>query len=517
VTVPGNDQQADDEHLGGTPALGERAVRGSLWSLTATFVLLPVNLLAGIVLARLLGPADFGQFVVLITFLAVVGPFVDLGFGASLLQWAGAAAGRGDRRAIDRLFNQNLGMQLLVPLPITMLGGLFILRDSSAPVVSAFVMTGLLGVLVGSGLARLAVENRTAALAKLGLIGGLLSNGVAVGLAFAGGEPETLWVARSSAALLPALPLLWLLSSSERRALLRPRLPARMPSGFWPFARGAWVAAGLGALVGTRSEVFVLELNGLDAAVGVFAVAFGLATQLTSPLDIMQGSFGPAATALAGRRPGSLGDVMMPALRLFGLGSGLVLAGSTVVISLVPVVYGPEYAQVPVLLVPLLVASCLQTALAPYSALAVVRRRRRLLPWVQAATATADLGLAFLLTPLVGIWGAVVGSCAGLVLINLLFAFFELRSWRQVAAVVLRSGLLEGLLVFIGGLLVVWWLGSGVIAAGVVGVLALGGFAAVVLIARRQELSLAVSDLEPLLPPRLGRLVGKAARRLGVL
>ena len=480
-------------------------MRGSLWSLLGTGIMLPVNLVTGVVLARLLGPADLGQFVVLTTFLQVVAPFVDLGFGAALLQWAGRAAGRGDSRAVTRLLQQNLGMQLLLPLPITAVVGVVVLRDASTLVQVTFLSSVVLGGVVGPGLVRLVVENRTAATAKLGLVAGLLSSTSAMGLAALGAGPTTLWASRSLVSVLPGLVLLLVLTRSDWKSYLKPQLPRRMPVGFWSFARASWLAAGLGALVGTRSEAFLLTAYDLDVQVGIFAVAFGLATQITAPLDLLQGTLGPAASAVAGRDESALTHVLARSRRVFGLGSAGILALSSSVVALVPTVYGEDYVAAQWLLVPLLLASCFQTALAPYAVLAVVRRRRRLLPSVQAVTVVADLGLAAALIPIIGVFGAVIGACAGLLVSSAGFARAELGSLRALCAAIASSGYLEGCLALAAGLAGGAALvdRGGVVAAAGSCLAAAAVLAVLLLLIRRAPMTMMLDDLTALLPPSM--------------
>lgn len=68
------------------PDLRSRAVTALAWTYGASVVRLAVQFLAGIPLARLLGPAPFGTIAAAWALIGVAGQFADCGFGAALVQ-----------------------------------------------------------------------------------------------------------------------------------------------------------------------------------------------------------------------------------------------------------------------------------------------------------------------------------------------------------------------------------------------------------------------------------------------
>jgi Polysaccharide biosynthesis protein len=69
-----------------TSALKARAVRGLFWSMFNQVGLQGIQLVTGIILARLLLPSEFGLVAVLAIFIALAHSFVNRGFGAALIQ-----------------------------------------------------------------------------------------------------------------------------------------------------------------------------------------------------------------------------------------------------------------------------------------------------------------------------------------------------------------------------------------------------------------------------------------------
>lgn len=71
----------DDQNVGG------RVGRGALWSLLNTVVLRLGTVLSGIVLARLLSPADYGVFAVALVAVTLLQAFNELGVSLAVIRW----------------------------------------------------------------------------------------------------------------------------------------------------------------------------------------------------------------------------------------------------------------------------------------------------------------------------------------------------------------------------------------------------------------------------------------------
>ncbi|RZS40908.1 PST family polysaccharide transporter [Herbihabitans rhizosphaerae] len=69
------------------PAIGRKVGRGALWSLLNNVVLRLGVLVSGIVLARLLSPADYGVFAVALVAMTLLQAFNELGVSLALVRW----------------------------------------------------------------------------------------------------------------------------------------------------------------------------------------------------------------------------------------------------------------------------------------------------------------------------------------------------------------------------------------------------------------------------------------------
>ncbi|WP_197523501.1 lipopolysaccharide biosynthesis protein [Actinokineospora pegani] len=70
-----------------TPSVGSKVGRGALWSLLNTVVLRLGTLVAGIILARILSPADYGVFAVALVAVTLLQAFNELGVSLAVVRW----------------------------------------------------------------------------------------------------------------------------------------------------------------------------------------------------------------------------------------------------------------------------------------------------------------------------------------------------------------------------------------------------------------------------------------------
>ncbi|HYI34260.1 MAG TPA: lipopolysaccharide biosynthesis protein [Glaciibacter sp.] len=77
---------SSDVPTGGTT--GHLVRRGLMWSSVSNMVLRASNLLAGVIMARLIAPEDFGLFAVALTVSSILGAFAEFGLGADLVRRA---------------------------------------------------------------------------------------------------------------------------------------------------------------------------------------------------------------------------------------------------------------------------------------------------------------------------------------------------------------------------------------------------------------------------------------------
>jgi O-antigen/teichoic acid export membrane protein len=202
------------------------------------------------------------------------------------------------------------------------------------------------------------------------------------------------------------------LDKSLRRAALHPRWPHRMPAGFWRFAGLAGLSIALQLVVFTRSEVFVFSLYGEATALGLYALAFGIAQQITAPLEGLIAPLMPAMAGLVESHRDHIARGSLRAVRLLALFTGAVVALLPAVAFSVPMIFGREFATAGALVVPLGLAAALRVVASPATVLVYALRRGKTLVAANGTALALDAALALALIPVVGVWGAVVAALA---------------------------------------------------------------------------------------------------------
>jgi O-antigen/teichoic acid export membrane protein len=405
----------------GARELQSRVLGGVTWSTVSAAVSIPLALGVSVVLARTLGPAGFAEY----AFLSFTAPLLvwmatDLGVEGSATRLASQAIAAGRLDEAGSLLGKALGWNLL-RLPVA--AALVLAVSRPAPWAAALVVASLALVHVGSA-AKLSLlaENRTGVQARLGFVAGLVAAGASIGAALAGASPTSIWAVAfaSAAVIVPAQ--IFAADRRLRRAVMRPRLPRRLPKGFWTYGITSLAISIGGMLVFSRSEILVLKALEHQHALAVFALAAGLAQRLTTPIETLLGPLIPALAALDAAHPERLQAGFDRALRLCA--AAISFAGAAGVVGTAfaaPLLFGSEYNGVGLVFAALALASLLRAATQPFSALAYAVGRPQLVLGSLAAALVLDVGLAFALIPVIGVWGAVaanvVGVAAGLVLL----------------------------------------------------------------------------------------------------
>lgn len=113
--------------------LKQKAVSGVMWTSIQKFAVMGIQFLAGIVLARLLTPEDYGYIGMLSIFMVIADTFVDGGFGSALIQKK-----RPTQIDYSTVFFFNLGMSLLM----------YTILFSAAPAIADFYNMPLLSTIL---------------------------------------------------------------------------------------------------------------------------------------------------------------------------------------------------------------------------------------------------------------------------------------------------------------------------------------------------------------------------------
>ena len=432
--VPSGAEPASDGLAPAVGALQNSAMRGTWWTAIQGTVVLPLSFIVNIVVARTLGPHGYGT---LATYMAAYGLTVTVlnaGISDATIQWGASAFARGNRAELVSLARRCAGFHIMVEAPLVALATLVVLHGQSA--VTQAVGAAAVGItmVMGTTLVVLTAVSLTAPLAKLNLVVGVGTQLAVVTAAVRSHSAGPTWVARLAVAT--AIPLAaWALAPKDIRvATLKPLMPWRWPAGFVRFSSQTLVGGLAASLVFSRCEVFILDAYGMTAGAGLYALAAGLAVQITSPVDAMLGPLTPAAASLVAANRDRAAGAILRGIRLSGLATApIVTAALPTVAILSPVIYGHKFEITGELFVSLGVVSCLQSVLHPMTAFLAAWRRPLLLLAVSGAALAVDLGLTAALVPWWGPTGAVVGNTAGQI-ISLSVSVTLLRRFVNLSA-----------------------------------------------------------------------------------
>lgn len=391
--------------------LQQRAIRGSLWTVIHTVSSVPLAFVVNAVVARVLGPADYGRLAVLTLIISIVSQVANAGVDGATVLWGASSAARGARGEVRRLLARNLGFHLAVQLPLMSIAVLGVSGQAGWHQSLAVVGSLALANALGSSALLFGIEHRTAAGAKMAMASNV---GVQLAVLLSATMTEEagwVWAARQLA-LAALLPLnLLALDRWGRRSSFRIALPKSFPTGFWRYSIPTATAGLFGLMVFSRSEILFLEFFDKTAALGIFALAFGVAAQITAPVDALLNPLLPAVAGLSGAHPEALKEGRNRALRAASMLSGLILATAAPVLAVaLPVVYGSEFADARYPFLILAAVSCLQSACNPLLAFFNARRQSTLLLMVNLAAFLVDCILAVFLIPPFALAGALVAN-----------------------------------------------------------------------------------------------------------
>lgn len=418
--------------------LQTRAIRGAAWTIVHIAVSLPLAFGVNIVIARVLGVLDYGRLAYLTTIMDIVGGIISLGVGTALVQFGSKAHAAGRFDDVGRLLSATQGFRLLVSAPVLMVTVL-VITDVPIPLLLVALVFGILlpSALDGAP-ACFGIENKTAAGARNAMLVNVLTQAGVLLAVFRFGTADSIWVARLVVGGLGVVLTLGFISPQYRRAILRPRLPRRLPDGFWRFALPAGAAGLIGTLVVSRTEVVILTWMRATEAAGVFALAFGLANHLFSPAQALIGPLVPAVSGLREVDEGAVSRALSRTLRAGSTVVSLLVGGALPAFAaLVPLIYGSTYSAVPPVMLSLGIAGGFLVVSGPVQAFVQARLAGMRLLRINLLALTVDVALAVALIPLIGVWGAVIANVAAASLQLGVLLYGEVRAlgipWRETA------------------------------------------------------------------------------------
>ena len=418
--------------------LQDGAIRGATWTVIHTLVSLPVAFLANLIVARVLGVVDYGRLAFLTALMEVAYGVITLGFGVALVQFGSKAHAAGRHDEVRRMLSAAQGFRLLVAAPL--LTVLVLVVADVEPLM--MVMAVVFGILVPSAFdgatACLFIENKSAAGAKIALVIALVTQLAVVVVALVVRTADSVWAARLVVGGAGVALALFPIAASYRRAVLRPRLPRGFPAGFWRFTIPFALASVVGSLVLSRSEIFVMQWLANPAALGLFALAFGVAGHVFAPAQAFIGPLVPAVSSLHEVDTAAVAPAFTRTLRAGSTVVALLMASALAALALlVPVLYGEEFRDASPLVLALGIASGLLVVGSPVTAFVSARLSAWELLRANLVALVLDIAVAIALIPVWGAWGAVVANVVGATTRLMLLMRREITllglPWRTVA------------------------------------------------------------------------------------
>lgn len=430
------DPEVPDPHR---RAVGEGLISGTAWTAIHVIVSVPIAFLVNVLVARSLGVVDYGQLAILTMVLALATTAGSLGVGAALMQFVTRAAESDRHREVTRLVSGAQGYNLFFAAPVVAFV-VAVVVDVPWPFLVLAVVFGIFGpALLQVGPILLATEHRSDRAAQLAMVSNVLIQVAVVVTVLLHPTAGSVWAARVSATgALMVLPFL-AVSRSLRRAALRPARPWSLPRAFWVFAVPTGMATLLSQLVTDRVQVFFLEWLGDPVAVGLFALAFGLAAQILAPVQAAVGPLLPAFAALKERGPDKARDGLLRVTHVAAVVAGAVLSLSIPLLAgLIPWIYGSGYTPSSDYFVLMACAAGLVVVGSGAYASLMARLRGASYLYVNIAALAVMAGVALLAIPPLGAWGAVASMVGGTSVRALLMVALEVRhhgiAAREMAA-----------------------------------------------------------------------------------
>lgn len=414
--------------------LQSAAARGSMWTLLNTGVGIPIAFAANAVVARSLGAADYGRLAVITLVMGIAVKLTNFGVGEAVQQWGAAAHARGDAPSVDEVLRKSLGFHLLIQLPLLVAVALVMGHGEPGWVQLALLAIAVMPPLLGGSSLCMSIENRTATSARMGIVVSVVTQTTLATVAVVTHSPVGVWASRSLVPVLMQPVNLLLITPHRRRVTLQPHLPRQMPTGFWRFSLLTCAADLLGLLVTSRSEILVLQWLGDARMVGVFALAFGIATQLRGPVESLMAPLLPGVAGIVEAHPELAGPTLRRALVVSALFAAGILLGLPLLVVLMPFVYGADFTVSAALLPALAVAALAQAMINPLAAFARAQLASGRILASNAVALTVDMLVACALIPWLGLVGAVVAALAAQAVNTMLMASIQVRkqtiSWR---------------------------------------------------------------------------------------
>lgn len=389
------------------------------WSGLGSAITYVTTVVSNVAIARAVAPTALGDLSYLVWLLSTANQLLPLSVPYATSVYIGAHLGSGHVTRARAIYQRGLwltaGLAALGALVWMLAGRRWMPVALRSPWGTLFAVLMISTVPLSSALQGWATGSMDYRAVAMGNMLG--------GVAFAAGALAA-WLTRSILVAFAAyagralVVALWWAPAAFRTGmatdLSHPSQDTRLLRPFWPLALEHWVMLLGYVLVWSRSDLALLNWLATPTEIAHFNVA----SQLSAPV-LMATTFFTAPLALYAARSNTfegrarLGSAVGSILRLSGTISGLAaLAGAATAPVIVPLLFGPAYAEA-ARIVPLLAfAAWAYAQVSIYSALSCGLERPRYSLASMGAGGAVLLGVALLLVPSLGAAGAAVARAA---------------------------------------------------------------------------------------------------------
>jgi O-antigen/teichoic acid export membrane protein len=410
-------------------------------SFLSTLATLSFTITGIVAAARILGPGQYGRYVVLGFLIPLGSQVLDFGLSGAVV-WH---AGRGSltrRVEMRSMISSYTTLQYIKIVPLGILSFLIGGRSSTA-----LALAGVVAVATLAGPGALAL-NADRLFARQALIASILGATSAILVVLAAlayhdyrWSAVGYWAGQSI-----AYPIrLAFCPRDLRRAITIPGRLVLRASDYW-FALSIWASGFFTQWIYGRSEILFFRKGRQETDRGRYGVTTAVAARATILSDALFATLDVSMLALSETAPERIHEALGRALRLSALLSittaVIVMPGAAM---LAGPIFGRQYGDLRVATIALLVASILQTFGTVSLVWVAVRRDRRSLLVPGALGVVVDVGLSLWLVPKVGLYGAVVANLLAVAVHQLLVLFlaFEVEArWTATRCLFFVGGAL---------------------------------------------------------------------------
>jgi O-antigen/teichoic acid export membrane protein len=322
------------------------------WNATAVAVGSLSRLLAGIVIARQLGPDQNGQFAFLLWLAESLVLVFSVGLPGALNRFLALKMGQGEQANAQRImrFSLRAGLVLSLFAALAAYGlALHLLSAGTETTEMAVTLALLVAAQLWSGLAQAILTGlqhfrayaRVVAVSSLILLAGQIVGAMGWGLHGA------IYGALASYTVSAVFFLISIAQTSLWKASLAASGSTSVGSSIAAYARDAWLAGLISAVVWGRAELFVLDRLSTGREAGYFAAGLVFSSLVVQAVNLVSGALLPHLSCIVGEGQTARlhNDYRRMTVFIALLAFPLALGGVALMPEIVKLVFGAAYAE----------------------------------------------------------------------------------------------------------------------------------------------------------------------------